>query len=105
MKVIAVLFDVYYVDIDSGNRVIQIGSEDYTVICPHTYTLTIRLSFQKIIIPIWILSIIQFLETIGIQPFLILVLIFSLSPASGDLKHGIFAGIVASGFYRCIVDK
>ena len=70
---INVLNDEYEVDSDSGNRVIQIGSEDYTVIGPNTYT-----SFQKIIIPIWILFITRFLETIGIQPFLILVLIFSL---------------------------
>ena len=29
------------------------------------------------------------------------VLVFSLCAASGDLEHGVFAGIVASGFYRC----
>lgn len=40
IKDIAVLNDEYDVDSDSGNRVIQIGSEDYTVIGPHTYTLT-----------------------------------------------------------------
>ena len=40
IKDIAVLNDEYEVDSDSGNRVIQIGSEDYTVIGPHTYTLT-----------------------------------------------------------------
>lgn len=33
------------------------------------------------------------------------VLVFSLCAASGDLEHGVFAGIVASGFYRCAVDK
>ena len=37
---INVLNDEYEVDSDSGNRVIQIGSEDYTIIGPHTYTLT-----------------------------------------------------------------
>ena len=37
---INVFNDEYEVDSDSGNRVIQIGSEDYTVIGPHTYTLT-----------------------------------------------------------------
>lgn len=40
IKDIAVLNDEYDVDSDSGNRVIQIGSEDYTIIGPHTYTLT-----------------------------------------------------------------
>ena len=40
IKDIQVLNDEYDVDSDSGNRVIQIGSEDYTVIGPHTYTLT-----------------------------------------------------------------
>ena len=37
---INVLNDEYEVDSDSGNRVIQIGSADYTIIGPHTYTLT-----------------------------------------------------------------
>lgn len=37
---INVFNDEYDVDYDSGNRVIQIGSEDYTIIGPHTYTLT-----------------------------------------------------------------
>ena len=40
IKNITVLNDEYEVDYDSGNRVIQIGSEDYTIIGPHTYTLT-----------------------------------------------------------------
>lgn len=39
IKNITVLNDEYEVDYDSGNRVIQIGSEDYTIIGPHTYTL------------------------------------------------------------------
>lgn len=43
---ITVLNDEYEVDSDSGNRVIQIGSADYTIIGPHTYTLT-----YKIVIP------------------------------------------------------
>ena len=43
---INVLNDEYEVDYDSGNRVIQIGSADYTIIGPHTYTLT-----YKIVIP------------------------------------------------------
>ena len=38
IKDIAVLNDEYDVDSDSGNRVIQIGSEDYTVIA-HTHIL------------------------------------------------------------------
>lgn len=40
IKNITVMNDEYEVDYDSGNRVIQIGSEDYTIIGPHTYTLT-----------------------------------------------------------------
>lgn len=40
IKNITVLNDEYEVDYDSGNRVIQIGSADYTIIGPHTYTLT-----------------------------------------------------------------
>lgn len=40
IKNITVLNDEYEVDYDSGNCVIQIGSEDYTIIGPHTYTLT-----------------------------------------------------------------
>ena len=40
IKNIAVMNDEYEVDYDSGNRVIQIGSADYTIIGPHTYTLT-----------------------------------------------------------------
>ena len=46
IKDINVLNDEYDVDSDSGNRVIQIGSADYTIIGPHTYTLT-----YKIVIP------------------------------------------------------
>ena len=46
IKNITVLNDEYEVDFDSGNRVIQIGSADYTIIGPHTYTLT-----YKIVIP------------------------------------------------------
>ncbi len=34
---INVLNDEYEVDSDSGNRVIQIGSADYTIIGPHLY--------------------------------------------------------------------
>lgn len=40
IKNITVMNDEYEVDYDSGNRVIQIGSADYTIIGPHTYTLT-----------------------------------------------------------------
>ena len=40
IQYINVFNDEYEVDSDSGNRVIQIGSEDYTIIGPHTYTLT-----------------------------------------------------------------